>query len=99
MIAIDAISKVQENHAQNLLVRSLCLDILLGILLLPSQEINKVQQDDLKAKEIKIGNNEVNAVTQSNPNTSYGIFCGAVIHAKTRAIDRARFKKTKRMKQ
>ena len=43
--------------------------------------------------EINLGNNEVNIMTQLNPDISYGLFCGTTIYAKARAINRANSEK------
>ena len=90
---VRSINKAINDNTRNLLIRSVCINILSKTLLLCSQEIKREHQEHIKAKEIRLGHLDVDAVTRQNPDTSYGLFCGAAIRAKAMAVDRARSQK------
>ena len=86
------ILKASADTSRNVLIRSVAYDFMQKTLLLPSQEIKRVQQEHAKAKSIKVGKMELED-SRTNPDTSRGLYCNAELRARARAIQNAKDKK------
>ena len=63
IIIVNTNNKTREDYACNIFVSSVFLDILTVRFLLSFEEIKRVEQEKFNAKEIKLGDIEVNGAT------------------------------------
>ena len=82
-----------NNTSRNLLIRSVAYDILNQMLLLPSQEIKRINQEHIDAKSVKVGPSTVLEQSRMNPDTSYGAHVTAEVRARARAVQKAKLAK------
>ena len=85
------ILKARRDTSRNLLIRSVAYEILNKTLLLPSQEIKRIQQEQLVAKDTKVGKIAIpQEQRRQNPDTSRGLYVNAATRAQARAVQRAK---------
>ena len=68
LLSIHSRKKVAD---RNLLIRSVAYDILKETLIVPTQKIKQIVQDQQTAKSIEVGNIQP---SQRNPDTTYGLY-------------------------
>ena len=66
------ILSAKESSSRNMFIRTVAYDFLNRSLLLPSQEIKRVQQEHAVAKTIKVGSLALPKESRMNPDTSRG---------------------------
>ena len=88
------ILKTNRDTSRNLLIRSVACEILKKTFLLPSQEIKRIQQEHIVAKDAKVDNI---AITQEqrhqNTDASRGLHVNATTRDQVRAVQRAKERK------
>ena len=87
------IIKAKSSDSRNLLIRTVAYDFMKTSLLLPSQEIKRVQQEHANARKVKVGTMALPKNSRTNPDTSRGLFVNGAVRAKARMVQSLKDKK------
>ena len=93
------IIKTKEDSSRNLLIQSVAFEFLNTSLLLPSQEIKRIQQEHATAKSQKIGSMALNKDSQMNPDTLRGLYVNAAVRAQATLVQESKDLKEKEDKE
>ena len=87
------IIRAKSSDSRNLLIRTVAYDFMNTSLLLPSQEIKRVQQEHANARQVKVGTMALPKHRRTNPDTSRGLFVSGGVRAKARMVQNLKDKK------
>jgi hypothetical protein len=79
--------------SRNLVIRSVCFDIVNRTMVVPVQELKAVLQEQTKAKETKLGSLSVDTQSRENPDTSRGLYVTAAILRQAKLVQEAKQQK------
>ncbi len=93
------ILKAKSDTSRNLVIWAACFDVVNRTMVVPVQELKAVLQDQLKAKETKVGSSAVETQSRENPDSSRGLFVTRAVLEQAKLVQEARQQKRKLTRQ
>jgi hypothetical protein len=87
------ILKAKSDTSHNLVIRAACFDIVNRTMVVPVQELKAVLQEQLKAKETKVGSLAVETQSRENPDSSCGLFVTRAVLEQAKLAQEAKLQK------
>jgi hypothetical protein len=87
------ILKAKSDTSRNLVIWAACFDVVNRTMVVPVQELKAVLQDQLKAKETKVGFLAVETQSRENPDSSRGLFVTRAVLEQAKLVQEAKLQK------
>jgi hypothetical protein len=87
------ILKAKSDTSRNLVIWAACFDVVNRTMVVPVQELKAVLQDQLKAKETKVGSSAVETQSRENPDSSRGLFVTRAVLEQAKLVQEAKLQK------